>query len=162
MFVSGQSLGHNIRHEKLLFEAGHCYLLGSCERGFGYPNTLEVRNRWAEDLLGERMELKIRHNPLVRPLPDAPDFTSLGRSTSIAKISMTAPGHARRRDSDRPRVCRLPCSSRMLLIAHGHSLLCWAMFLRISETDQGLRLMACSPNVHDSAAALVQVGTDAC
>lgn len=41
----GKSLGHNIRHEKLL---------------------LEVRNRWAEDLLGDRMELKIRHNPLVR------------------------------------------------------------------------------------------------
>jgi len=40
-----KSLGHNIRHEKLLFE---------------------VRNRWAEDLLGDRMELKIRHNPLVR------------------------------------------------------------------------------------------------
>jgi len=40
-----ESLGHNIRHEKLLFE---------------------VRNRWAEDLLGDRMNLKIQHNALVR------------------------------------------------------------------------------------------------
>ena len=27
----------------------------------------EVRDRWHEDLLGDRLQLKISHNPLVRP-----------------------------------------------------------------------------------------------
>eukprot|EP00439_Symbiodinium_sp_Y106_P075405 s923_g14.t4 len=81
-----KSLGHNIRHEKLLFE---------------------VRNRWAEDLLGDRMELKIRHNPLVR---------------------------SRTQERLRP-----------------------TTGVSVALQLKGLRLMACSPNVHDSAAALVQV-----
>ena len=35
---------------------------------FELPWDGQVRNRWAEDLVGDRMDLKIRHNALVRPV----------------------------------------------------------------------------------------------
>ncbi|CAE7486788.1 unnamed protein product [Symbiodinium natans] len=65
-----ESLGHNIRHEKLLFE---------------------VRNRWAEDLLGDRMELKIRHNPLVRARTQEKVRPTTGVSVALQLKDSTGP-----------------------------------------------------------------------
>lgn len=70
---SPQSLQHNIRYERLLYkEPMGRFLMMDRLLSAGFPLRFgsscwsQVRDRWHEDLVGDRLQLKISHNPLVR------------------------------------------------------------------------------------------------
>jgi len=60
-----QSLNHNIRYERLLYK---------------------VRDRWHEDLVGDRLQLKISHNPLVRSRSQRFRPTSVSSSLQLKDL----------------------------------------------------------------------------
>lgn len=60
-----ESLQHNIRYEKLLYK---------------------VRDRWHEDLVGDRLQLKISHNPLVRSRSQRYRPTSVSTSLQLKDL----------------------------------------------------------------------------